>query len=249
MKKDNKLLPKQHRHRIIRKMLKIFGLFLLALIVFWAIRLLLLRRSIGIYSNYWQTRSVEKAPENAITYVALGDSAAQGIGASKPEKGYVGLIADSLATRTGKPVHVTNLSVTGAKVQDTIDSQLPALKKLALKDDAVITLDIGANNIRTYSHDAFAAQIDELFRQLPKQTVVSDMPYFGGGRANSGEKAAVDASETILKVASKYGLKFAPLHQVTKDNDGFTIYAADCFHPNDRGYRNWYKAFWTALKG
>ena len=51
-----------------------------------------------------------------LVYVALGDSAAQGIGASTSDNGYVGLVADRLRERTGNPVLGVNLSRSGATV-------------------------------------------------------------------------------------------------------------------------------------
>ncbi len=56
-------------------------------------------------------------------------------GASKPWKGYVGLLAAKIAEVTSRPVHIINLGVNGAKVQDVIDKQIPLLQKLKLPSD------------------------------------------------------------------------------------------------------------------
>ena len=229
------------------KVVIILFIILVLLVGIGVVRLLMLRSQVAHYREYWQNQATIKPPDNALVYVALGDSAAQGIGASSPRKGYVGLLADSLAEKYKRPVHVINLSVTGARVQDVIDTQLPRLKTLRLPADAVISLDIGSNNMRTYDQAAFASQIDELFAALPKQTVVAEIPYFGGGRANKYERMALEATDSIHDSAKKYGLRVAPLHRTTKEGDGFSTYAADFFHPSDRGYQNWYQAFWEVL--
>ncbi|MDQ3151126.1 MAG: SGNH/GDSL hydrolase family protein, partial [Actinomycetota bacterium] len=58
-------------------------------------------RNVAPYRRYWLRRAEEPGE---LRYVALGDSLTQGIGASRPERGYVGLIADALAQRTGRTV-------------------------------------------------------------------------------------------------------------------------------------------------
>jgi lysophospholipase L1-like esterase len=210
-------------------------------------RLYSLQQSVNDYRVYWQTRSKSEGSDNAITYVALGDSAAQGIGASKPENGYVGLLEHNLGELYKRPVRVINLSVSGAKVQDAIDTQLPQIEKLKLHDSAVVTLDIGSNDMATYDHDRFASQIDYLFGHLPAQTIVADIPYFGGGIARSREPSVLDANKTLERAAKKYGLKVAPLHRITQQKDSLSGYAADFFHPSNKGYKNWLGAFWLAL--
>ena len=51
-----------------------------------------------------------------LRYVAIGDSAAQGIGASRPDRSYVGVLADDIHAATGRSVRVINLSISGATV-------------------------------------------------------------------------------------------------------------------------------------
>ncbi|MHB8274889.1 MAG: hypothetical protein ACYDC9_09005 [Dermatophilaceae bacterium] len=60
-------------------------------------------------------------------YVTLGGSAAQGVGASSPRRGYVSLVAEQLSRSTGRPVRVINLSRSGARVRDVVDEQQPRL--------------------------------------------------------------------------------------------------------------------------
>ena len=45
---------------------------------------------------HWRGRG--KAQAGSLLYVALGDSAALGIGASSPAAGYVGILADAIAS-------------------------------------------------------------------------------------------------------------------------------------------------------
>lgn len=231
----------------IKRMLAVLGIIIGLLVVITAVRLLLLRQDIAEYKQYWIARAAETKPDNAVTYIALGDSAAQGLGASKPSKGYVGLVADELARQTNRPVHVVNLSVTGAKVSDVSKVQIPQLKQNNVTADTVVTLAIGGNDMRSFDPEIFRNEITSLLADLPPQTIVGDVPYFGGGRANKHERNALDASAIISEVAAKRGFRVAQLHQTTKDGDGLFTYAADFFHPSDKGYKNWYLAFQREL--
>lgn len=228
--------------------MKLILILILLLVVVEGINLLKLQRQRSRYSNYWLAQANTPIPPNALIYVALGDSTAQGIGASRPQKGYVGLLTEKLKEKNGRPVHVTNLSSTGGRLQDILDKQLPELKKLNLQPDTVVTLAIGANNIRSYDEEDFRRNMEEIITQLPKQAIVADIPYFGGGRANSGEVNATNASAITSELAAKHHIKLARVHDSTKASNSWLNYAADFFHPNDRGYHPWFEAFWLVLE-
>src|SRR5690606_20312357 len=95
----------------------------------------------------------EQVKEDDLVYVALGDSTAQAIGASKPEYGYVGLVKEYLENKTNKNVAVINISVSGAKLSDVIAEQIPKLKDLPKAD--VLTIEIGANDVINFNRKKF----------------------------------------------------------------------------------------------
>lgn len=230
------------------KTVGLVGLLIVAGVVLTeTISLLMLKHSVGTYKKYWEQQAALPAADNALLYVALGDSTAQGIGASKPQNGYVGLAAKALGASNNRPVHIVNLSVSGATISDAIRDQLPKFQQMSLPSDSVITIEIGANDMANFYETTFRTQIDQLFSQLPPGTVAADMPYFGSGRAKSREPSAVTASEIIAETVKRYHLRLAPLHATTKANDSWSVYGADFFHPSDKGYQNWYRAFAQAL--
>lgn len=58
--------------------------------------------------------------------MALGDSAAQGVGVDDPADGYVSLVGRHLAEITGRNVRIVNLSVSGATVKTLLtDHRMP----------------------------------------------------------------------------------------------------------------------------
>lgn len=215
----------------------VIGFFVIA----EGIALFRLYRSINGHHSYWMERA--KA-DGEILYVALGDSAAQGIGASHPEKGYVGLIADRLAETNGKSVKVVNVSKSGAKVGDVLRGQLPAVA--SLKPD-VVTIEIGANDVATFNAEQFKNEFTELIERLPEGSYVSNMPYFGSRPAR--RPMALQATEIIEKaMANQSRLQLVDLQTITKERDSLRGYAADYFHPNNRAYVNWADAFWQEME-
>lgn len=102
----------------------IIGGLLLALVLFIGINIGLAARHAATFPKYWLDRANEPTATNAIRLVALGDSIMQAIGADKPDDGIAGRVAAYLLAKTGRPVHVTNVSVGGrrCKISSTINS-------------------------------------------------------------------------------------------------------------------------------
>lgn len=225
------------RHKVLSAVLALS----VALGGWWGVRFWQLRRSVGQYRAYW---SVPRGETGGILYVALGDSTAQGIGASGPERGYVGLLARRLRATTGGPVQVLNLSRSGARIRDVVVEQLP---RLAGQAPDLVTVAVGGNDLKQYDAARFRADIDALVAGLPPGTVVGDVPWFmhGGTGRTSGEAAGYVAAQ-----AGSRGMPVARLHRAMRERGWksmITDFAADWFHPNNRGHRVWADAFWEAI--
>lgn len=197
-----------------------------------------LTNRIPAHHVYWRERG--RVREGSLLYVAIGDSAALGLGASSPRAGYVGLVADALAARTGREVRVRNLSIDGATLGVVLREELPRLA--GLQPD-VVTLGIGANDIWTFDPVRFRDEYERICAALPADTVVSELPSFSvlpvAGRARA-------ANRIIHEVAEAHGFWVAPLYPVTGVGgvlDALHGSAGDLFHPNDRGHSRWADAF------
>lgn len=197
--------------------------------------------NVGKFADYWQGRGNKQGD---FLYVALGDSAAQGIGASQPQNGYVGLIADSIGRKTGRTVRVVNLSVTGATLEDALRSQTP---KLADFTPDLVTAEIGANDMGKFDSTKFATEYELFLQSLPPaRSVVSNMPYFGTRPQPNANAAAANA--IIYDKTKRYGVPMADLYGSLRTRQSPLIYASDLFHPNNRGYQIWYDAFWPQVE-
>jgi len=194
--------------------------------------------TLPVHSAWWRDHAER---EGELLYVAVGDSAAQGIGASKPHRGYVGTVASHLRKTTGKSVRVINLSVSGARLRETLDTQVPRLASLA---PDVITVSIGANDIASFDAVRFDRELRKLADALPPHAIVADLPCFFFGEA---EKRVRIANGIVHQVVGEHGFTLAPLYKATRRQGVARVAlnqaSADFFHPNDRGYRVWASAF------
>ena len=237
--------------RVTRLLLPIAGALALAGGAFATRAALHRRRTAGaerlagtlhLNARWWRDTGLE---QGELLYVALGDSAAQGVGASLPGRSYVGLIARHLRERTGRSVRVVNLSVSGARLREALAIQLPLLRGL---EPDILTVAVGANDIAAFDPARFEQELEELYSALPPGAIVADLPSFYIGVA---EKNVRLANAVVRRLARRYGFEVAPLHAATT-RQGVARYAlnqvaADFFHPNDRGYRVWASAFLPVL--
>lgn len=197
------------------------------------------------YADTWhaRNRALLADPPATRRWVVLGDSLSQGVGATSPDLGLVGVLRDRLA-RAGHPLAVLNLSATGARVPDVLEQQLPVVERLPappahLAPDLVTVL-VGSNDLfggREHSRalpDAMARLVD----RLPDGAVVATLPQ--------PPEAARLANEAIERVVAQGRLQVVDLR-----TSGPTSWrgrlAADFFHPNDAGYAAMADAFEPVL--
>ena len=199
------------------------------------------------YAEHWNNR-VDDHPHDVLHYVALGDSAAQGVGASTVSKGYVPLVADRLNRATGRPVAITNLSVSGAVSDDVVRDQLDVLAQLPFTPD-VVTVAIGGNDVvfPKYTVESFSASMVTILESIPDGSFVGDVPWFTIPGMN---QQSVLMSARARALIAEHGHRLVPIHQASRDL-GYAKYyrnvARDLFHPNDKGYSKWADLFWQQI--
>jgi len=211
------------------------------LVVAELLALIWLGSTVSTYKEFWAQKA--KQP-GEITYLALGDSAAQGIGATSPSRGYVGLIEDRLNKETGETVRVINLSKTGAKMDDYLKEQAPKVKDI--KAD-LVTIEIGANDVVGFNSDKYRADFKKVLATLPDGSYVANMPLFNS-RPSSTPKAK-QASKIVQEELKSYrNLRFVDLQKQTQENQSIFGFAPDLFHPNNLSYKVWADAFWSKIQ-
>jgi len=184
------------------------------------------------YPGYWQARMRAPVAPHAIRLVALGDSSVEAIGAGQPLDGYVGRIATYLESRTGRPVHIANVS-NGGTTRAIIREQLPRVDLGTA--DLVIVAD--SNDLENGVPLAqYRADLTTLMAALPPgRTVYSDLPLLPG---------RVPYQRVLQQVADAHGILRADFATVF----GGAGRRLDIFswlppHLNSRGYAYWFEAF------
>lgn len=201
-----------------------------------------LAEMIPVHSKFWRERTREAGD---LLYVAIGDSAAQGIGASRPDHSYVGFLSRFIRERTDRALRIANLAISGATVRLAISEELPRLAKL---EPDIVTVAIGANDIANFEPRRFEGDVRELFAALPPHAIVADVPSFYFLPA---EQRVRTANRILREVAAEQGLTVVPLYARTRRQGLWGVsrqFAGDLFHPNDRGYRVWARTFEPAVR-
>lgn len=199
-----------------------------------------------VTAAWWRER---RKQAGEFHYLALGDSTAQGIGASIPGRSYVGQLADRIEAQLGTPIAVTNLGVSGAPTRLCVRDQLPRAEKVLAKHTPdLVTLAIGANDIAEWNPVAFHRNLNTILDVLPPKTIVSELPCF---HLPWNDRKVIEANGMVHAIAEARGLAVVPLYEATRRRGLtgiFTEFAEDAFHPNDRGYEIWADTFWPLVQ-
>ncbi|HYH05550.1 MAG TPA: SGNH/GDSL hydrolase family protein [Thermoanaerobaculia bacterium] len=210
---------------------------------------------IGALAMFLLRVDVATAAGPPLTYVVLGDSTAAGVGGTY-ELGIAIATERSLAAR--HTVTMTNLAVSGARMSHVRRRQLPVAA--SLRPDLVL-LSAGANDVTHLTplprmRADLRAIVQALTAANPNvRIVVTGAPDMGSPpripRILRGIAAwrTVQANRMFRAEAASQGLIFAPIADVTGPlfRHDPSLFAADRFHPNDRGYATWIPVLNEAL--
>jgi len=190
------------------------------------------------WRRYWEESNERARRAEGQLWVALGDSTAQGIGASTPDRGYVGQLLGRLREGESAAWRVVNLSVTGARIADVVREQLPRLDDLGEAD--LVTCAAGANDLFRFGFPRARQALHELIGGLPPAAVMATCPQGLWPRRTLG------LNRTIRAEAPAAGLRIADVWAHTGP-PWSGKYAGDGFHPNETGYADWCAAFAEAI--
>ena len=220
----------------------------------WTDGVTAMREDCATFASYWQVhnqrvlRQCELEAEPGPLWVVLGDSTAQGLGASGPQGGYVGQALRQLRRKTGQHWRVLNLSVSGALIRDALAEQVPQLLQLPYAPD-LVTIGIGANDILFSAPAKLFGDLRSLLAAIPEGTVVLDLPLPAGfwgivGRMSVPYIARIN--RVIYEVADERSLHVAEVsaHFIPPWPGKFSC---DSFHPSQDGYRDWTRALLAAI--
>ncbi len=185
-----------------------------------------------------------EAPHMApLRMVWMGDSTAAGVGASSAG----GTLPHQVASRLGRPVSLTVLARSGARIEDVVREQLP---KVASLRPEVLVVSVGANDaVHLTGAESYSDRWHQLVPPADAVLVALGIPDMGspprlpqplralvGWRArrlnrSGAPRMASDGLATYVDIAGRTGPAFR------RDPDRY--FAADRYHPSDAGYRLW----------
>ena len=194
---------------------------------------------IGPYARAWEEVNAATLSTTGPLWVALGDSMSQGIGGSRYDCGWVSQL-QVLLDQAGSAYRVLNLSVYGARVDDVLTRQLPAMRDLDTEPDLVTVL-IGSNDMVSRKHRRdLLSNYRELLEQLPSGSVIaSPFGNFGLGK---------QINALIAERAAERGLRVLNNHDEASLASWRGKLAEDHFHPNDRGYTRLAEDFFQTIQ-
>ena len=188
------------------------------------------------YHRRWDEANEAARRETGPLWVALGDSATQGVGASVWEKGWTHEVLRRLRDRSGEPWRLINLSMSGGRFLDVADRQVPVLNTM-LDTPQLITCVIGSNDLMwRRGVRGVTADADRTVDRLPNDTFLSKLngPGPRPGLLNDIFQRGADT-------------KNLQLFNIWNWPSGRGALAADRVHPSDVGYGHMTELAWSAL--
>ncbi len=237
-------MKKAYNHKWMTPLLIFFGL----LVGFFVVDLLFLKfNGTPVPAPDIPRQPLVYGSGEPLNYVVMGDSTAVGQGGDY-EKG----IATESARHLAKDHKVTmvNTAVSGARAKDVFTKQLDSAMKA--KPDVVLIL-VGSNDVTHLTSTAsiknsIAGAVESL------EKVNCNVKIILTGSAQMGavlripqplrllaEQRVKPVNNAFISITKESSLTFSPIADKTGDTfkKDRTLFAADKFHPNTKGYQVW----------
>lgn len=200
---------------------------------------------------------VAAAPATAPpVYLALGASDSVGVGAANPARdGWVPQLQQRLPPGT----RLVNLGVSGAKIADAVQQQLPVA---AEQHPDLVTIWLAVNDFNArVPLDRYERDLDRLLTAVqatqPRRVLIGNIPaleqvpvYSVADMSRPQLQAEVARwNEVIARQAARHGATLVDLHSSWTELASHPEYVSgDGFHPSTAGYQRLADVFYTALE-
>lgn len=190
-------------------------------------------KQIAPYTQWWSAQNQQALAAEGPLWIVLGDSTSIGIGASGPDRGYVGRVRSALRA-TDPDWRVINLAMSGARVDDGLERQLPLLVDLVgqATEPPLVSMCLGSNDVFWERSGDLRERLKRLVGLLPPGSHVASV-------AGTSDRAKL--ANRALRGAAR-DLDLPTLNPWNEPGPGERL-AEDRFHPNDLGYHYLSQAF------
>ena len=131
------------------------------------------------HASMWSREAHEALASGLPVIVVMGDSLSQGIGSSNRRQTWIHGVADLVSRRTRQEHRIVNLSRSGARIDDVMTSQFPALEAIS-RSVTLVTCTVGNNDlVRSPSFGRTQKSMRKLILALPETAVVATLPAKG----------------------------------------------------------------------
>jgi lysophospholipase L1-like esterase len=190
-----------------------------------------------------------------ISYLAMGDSTAVGVGGGEGG-GYPQRLARRIEA-SGVPVRLDVVAASGATIADLRRDQVP---KVMAKRPALVTIGVGINDLMQGRKLAeFARDLEivaDLVRRTKATVVLQTIPDLTSSPAGVGAPPSLGKrieayNATIARVAERHGFVLSDVYgrsrRAFRDRSG-ELFSSDGFHPSSKGYELWADAMWPDVE-
>jgi lysophospholipase L1-like esterase len=223
----------------------------------------------GFYVNHVVAPSDGSPEGSRLRLVVLGDSTTAGVGVGRAEDALPYRLAQHIADRERRPVHVVSYGWAGARIADLPATQLPrALEPLREGETApflpgadIVALVIGSNDATHHTKPGrYRADLRRALETVREsaphaRVVLAGIPAFRGAlRAIEPLISLADMYARILRPisraeAARAGVAYADLarHVPPRIDRTTEFLSSDQFHPSAVGYAIWADVIFEAL--
>ena len=190
-----------------------------------------------------------------LRFTVLGDSTAAGLGAGSPDHAYATVLSERLGER-GWRVELTAFGLSGARVADVLDDQVP---RAVESDPDLVFVGIGANDA---THLTSLSDVEEDMGRILDELAATGATLVVAGPPDMRADAWLEPLRSIVgwrgtlvadRIEEAARERGVPVVQLAEKAAPFfasnpeEAYADDMFHPGPGGYRAWADAIFPVL--
>ena len=189
------------------------------------------------YARQWDESNEQARSAQGPLWIALGDSATQGVGASAWDRSWPHIVLARLREHTGEPWRLINLAMSGGRFLDVAHHQIPVLET-RLEAPQLVTCAIGSNDLMwRRGVSGVVRDAKRTISRIPEQAFVS--------RLNGPGPRPKLLNEAFERGATDRGHQ---LFNIWNWPSGRGALAADRVHPSDIGYGYMAELAWEAIE-